>query len=140
VNLRRFRSEEPEIILIPFIDVLLILLIFFMLATTFERQTSMRVDLPKVEAGQQSQAEEPLALIVTAEGRYFINGQEVVSPRTETLVKALKLVAAGRKDPHLEIRAAANATHQSVVTAMDAAGQAGITRLSIATLQADHGR
>ncbi len=140
MNLRRFRSEEPEIILIPFIDVLLILLIFFMLATTFERQTSMRVDLPKVEAGQQSQAEEPLALIVTAEGRYFINGQEVVSPRTETLVRALKLVASGRKDPHLEIRAAANATHQSVVTAMDAAGQAGITRLSIATLQADHGR
>lgn len=139
MNLRRFRSEEPEIILIPFIDVLLMLLIFFMLATTFERQTSLRVDLPKVESGQQTQEEEPLALIVSADGRYFIGGQEVVNPRTETLIKALKIVVAGRKDPHLEIRAAAQASHQSVVTAMDAAGQAGITRLSIATLQADHG-
>lgn len=139
MNLQRFRSEEPEIILIPFIDVLLMLLIFFMLATTFERQTSMRVDLPKVESGQQSEETEPLALIVSADGRYFINGQEVVNPRAETLVKALRSVIAGRQDPHLEIRAAAQATHQSVVTAMDAAGQAGITRLSIATLQADHG-
>ncbi len=140
MNLRRFRNEEPEIILIPFIDVLLMLLIFFMLATTFERQTSLRVDLPKVETGQESQAEEPLTLIVTAEGRYFINGQEVVNQRTDTLIKALKSLVAGRKDPHLEIRAAAMSTHQAVVTAMDAAGQAGITRLSIATLQANHGR
>lgn len=139
MNLRRFRSEEPEIILIPFIDVLLMLLIFFMLTTTFERATSLRVDLPKVETGQQSQPEEPLALVVSADGRYFINGQEVVNSRTETLVKALKSVVAGRKDPHLEIRAAAMATNQSVVTAMDAAGQAGITRLSLATLQAGHG-
>ena len=139
MNLRRFRSEEPEIILIPFIDVLLMLLIFFMLATTFERQTALRVDLPKAESGQQTDAEEPLKLIVSAEGRYFINGQEVVNARTETLIKALKSVVVGKKDPHLEIRAAATATHQSVVTARDAAGPAGITRLSIATLQADHG-
>ena len=139
MNLRRFRREEPEIILIPFIDVLLMLLIFFMLATTFERETALKVDLPKAATGQESQLEEPLALLVSAEGRYFINGQEVVNPRTDTLVRALKLVVAGRKDPHLEIRAAALATHQSVITAMDAAGQAGITRLSIATLQAGDG-
>ncbi len=139
MNLRRFRNEDPEIILIPFIDVLLMLLIFFMLATTFERQTALRVDLPKVEAGQQSPPAEPLSLVVNADGRYFINGQEVVNPRTETLIRALKSLVAGRKDPHLEIRAAALATQQMVVTAMDAAGQAGITRLSIATLQANHG-
>ncbi len=139
MNLRRFRREEPEIILIPFIDVLLMLLIFFMLATTFERETALKVDLPKAATGQASQAEEPLALLVSAEGRYFINGQEVVNPRVETLIRALKIVVAGRKDPHLEIRAAALASHQSVVTAMDAAGQAGITRLSIATLQTGDG-
>lgn len=140
MNLRRHRREEPEIILIPFIDVLLMLLIFFMLATTFQREATLKVDLPKAVSGQQSNEEEPLALIVNAEGRYFINGQEVVNPRVETLVRALKTLVANRKDPHLEIRAAALASHQSVVTAMDAAGQAGITRLSIATLQASDGR
>jgi len=139
VNLRRHRREEPEIILIPFIDVLLMLLIFFMLATTFQREATLKVDLPKAISGQQTTEEEPLALTVNAEGRYFIDGQEVVNPRVETLVRALKNLVAGRKDPHLEIRAAALASHQSVVTAMDAAGQAGITRLSIATLQASDG-
>ena len=140
MNLRPTRREEPEIVLIPLIDVLLMLLVFFMLATTFERQTALKVDLPKASTGAQAQTEEPLVLVISADGRYFINHQEVVNPNVATLVRALRLVTAGRKDPHLEIQAAAQATHQSVVTAMDAAGQAGITRLSIAVLQpnSDH--
>jgi biopolymer transport protein ExbD len=136
LNLRPRRREEPEIILIPFIDVLLMLLIFFMLATTFEREAALKVDLPKASATASPEQKEPLEILINTQGRYFIGDNEVINPGVDTLKRALTEAAAGRRDLTLRIRAAGQAPHQAVVSAMDAASQIGITRVSIATIEA----
>ena len=142
MNLRPPRtSEEPEVNLTSLIDVVLMLLIFFMVATTFDREASLKVDLPKASpaAENSSDNDQPIELIINAEGRYFLSGQEVVSSDAATLKRAIEKITGGRKDVHLSLRAAATTQHQAVVTAMDVAGQLGISRLSIATLQEGEG-
>ncbi len=136
MNLRPQRREEPEIILIPFIDVLLMLLIFFMLATTFEREAALKVDLPRASATASPEQKQPLEILINEQGRYFIGDNEVITPSVDTLKRALTEAAAGRSDITLRIRAAGRAPHQAVVSAMDAASQIGITRVSIATVEA----
>ncbi len=136
----QFRSEEPaEINLTPLIDVVFLLLIFFMVTTTFNRYAQIKIDLP--EASQQpTQPPEATELEVDAQGRYYLDGRALVNQRLETLVKALREVRAGKAESApLIIRADANTTHQSVVTAMDAAGRVGIRRLSIVTTQPSSG-
>ncbi len=137
MRLRARHREEPEIILIPLIDVLLMLLIFFMLATTFERSAELKVDLPEGGEQVESKKQEPLELVINAEGRYFLNGREVVNTGIETLKRALKQFADQQQDVHLSVRAASTTDHQAVVIALDAAGKVGITQISIATMQQD---
>ncbi len=137
MQFRPRRRESPEIMVIPLIDVLLMLLIFFMLATTFEREADMKIDLPRAGVLPEERKDEPLELVVSRDGRYFIGGAEVVNTGVEALKRALSGYTRGRRDLHLSIRAAAEVPHQAVVTAMDAAGQLGITRLSIATLHSE---
>jgi biopolymer transport protein ExbD len=135
VRLRQRSREEPEINLIPLIDVMLFLLIFFVVTTTFTHNTGITLNLPEATQRPVQEQQEPLEVIVDAQGRYFIDDRMVVNRQIETLKKALQLAAKGMDHPALVISADANATHQSVVTALDAALQLGIVQVSLTTRQ-----
>ena len=136
MNLRPDRSDERvDINLTPLIDVVFLLLIFFMVSTTFDRHAKLKVELPEASAKAMQQQEEPVVLSIDAKGNYFINDRQVVNTRLETLKTALQKTVADNKDVSLVLRADAKTPHQSVVRAMDAASQLGLTRLSIATVE-----
>lgn len=137
MNLRPERTDERvDINLTPLIDVVFLLLIFFMVTTTFDRHANLKVELPEASAKEQpQQIEEPLVLSIDAEGNYFINNRQVVNTSLDTLKTALQKSVADRKDVSLVLRADAKTPHQAVVRAMDAASQLGLTRLSIATIE-----
>ena len=128
----RVRDDEPEINLISMIDVLLVLLIFFMVSTTFEHMAMIRVELPRASAQPVAGAGAPLVVTITANGAYLVDGRPLASDREATLRAALA-GAGGRKAAALLIRADARTTHQSVVTVMDVAGQLGYRQVDIAT-------
>jgi biopolymer transport protein ExbD len=138
VNLRQqSRREDPEINLINFIDVLLVLLIFFMVSTTFNQEGRVKVQLPQASAiPQQRGAHEPLVITVTAEGGYRVNERPLINASPDTLRAALLKESGSDRGP-LTIRADARSTHQAVVTAMDVAGRLGFAQLNIATVHQD---
>lgn len=129
----RPKSEPQDINITPLIDVVFILLIFFMVTTTFQREADLAINLPEASKEPEPQQQAPLEIVINAQGRFYVGGQELVNNRIETVKRALQKVAAGRKDKPLVIRADAHTPHQFVVTAMDAAAQLGLVRLSIAT-------
>jgi biopolymer transport protein ExbD len=136
MNLRPDRSDERvDITLTPLIDVVFLLLIFFMVSTTFDRHAKLKVELPEASATMQQQQDEPVVLSIDAKGNYFINDRQLVNTTVETLKIALQKTVADKQDVSLVLRADANTPHQSVVRAMDAASQLGLTRLSIATIE-----
>lgn len=134
MKLRKRPRHEDEINVVPFIDILLVLLIFFMVSSRFTHNAELRLDLPTAEvtAGQQRQPE-TIELAVHENGSYSINGRALVDNKPETLRSGLLEVAGSRTDIPMILSADAKATHQSVVTAMDVAGQLGFSRLSITT-------
>lgn len=131
---RRDYSDDPDINFIPLIDVLLVIVIFLAVSTTFTQERVMEVLLPKAE----SQAETPTAITLTvaADGQMAINDRVLPEITVEAIAAALSGVAQG-DDVAVVIRADANATHQSVVTAMQAVSRAGIQKLSFAAQVAD---
>lgn len=136
MSFRPRRRDEPEIILIPLIDILLMLLIFFMLATTFKQSAEITINLP--EASQQKLSEtnpKLLDVAIDERGRFFIDRQEIVNTEIETVKRALQKAAGDRKDLVVVISADAKTPHQAVITAMDAARQLGYLKISIATQQ-----
>jgi biopolymer transport protein ExbD len=137
MNLRPDRSDERvDINLTPLIDVVFLLLIFFMVTTTFDRHAKLKVELPEASAKmQQQQQEKPVVLAIDAKGNYFIDDRQLVNTKLETLKIALQKSVADKKDVSLVLRADASTPHQAVVRAMDAASQLGLTRLSIATIE-----
>jgi biopolymer transport protein ExbD len=137
MNLRPDRSDERvDINLTPLIDVVFLLLIFFMVSTTFDRHAKLKVELPEASARtQQQQQDEPVVLSIDAKGNYFIDDRQLVNTSLDTLKIALQKTVADKKDVSLVLRADAKTPHQSVVRAMDAASQLGLTRLSIATVE-----
>jgi biopolymer transport protein ExbD len=136
MNLRPNRSDERvDVNLTPLIDVVFLLLIFFMVSTTFDRHAKLKVELPEASAKTEQQLEEPVVLSIDAKGNYFIDDRQVVNTQLETLKIALQKTVADKKDVSLVLRADAKTPHQSVVRAMDAASQLGLTRLSIATIE-----
>ncbi len=117
------------------IDVVLLLLIFFMVSTSFVKQSQINISLPQTE--NSAIVEEPpeqIDIMITATGIYLVNGRELINNRPETIRNALQKVAACRNDMPMTISADANAKHQHVVTAMDVAGRLGFTQISIATV------
>jgi biopolymer transport protein ExbD len=138
VNLhQQGRREDPEINLINFIDVLLVLLVFFMVSTTFNQEGRVKVQLPQASAiPQQRGTHEPVVITVTAEGGYRVNDRPLINASPETLRAALLKEAGSDRGP-LTIRADARSTHQAVVTAMDVAGRLGFAQLNIATVHED---
>ena len=136
MNLRPDRRDERvDVNLTPLIDVVFLLLIFFMVSTTFDRHANLKVELPEASAKKQQQVEEPVVLSIDAKGNYFINDRQLVNTTLETLKTALQKTVADKKDVPLVLRADAKTPHQAVVRAMDAASQLGLTRLSIATIE-----
>lgn len=142
MNLRRSsRRDEPDINLIPLIDILFFLLLFFMLSSTFDRSAELKIDLPKSSDNPQQQArQENIEVIIDSAGNYAVNGKQVVNNQIETLKRALQLAIGERQHPPLIISADGKTPHQAVVTAMDAARQVGLLHLSIATRTSAEGK
>lgn len=137
MNFRARRREEPEIILIPLIDILLMLLIFFIATTSFDKAAELGVELPKAVSKLTEKKPDAIEFSIDVEGRYYINKQQLANSSLDTVKKALIAIMAGDKNKPLIINADAKAMHQSVVTVMDAARQVGLVKLSIATTQPD---
>ena len=133
MNFRRREAEEPEINLIPFIDVLLVILIFLMLSTTYSKFTELQVTLPVADAETLRDHPREIIVAVAADGRYAIDRKAVEGRSVELLTAALGAAAEGSKDSMVVISADANAAHQSVINVMDAARRAGLPRLTFAT-------
>jgi biopolymer transport protein ExbD len=133
LNLRPRHREDPELNLISLIDVLLVLLIFFMVSTTFQQEGRVKIHLPQAsDIPQPRGAQEPLVITVTADGNYRINERTLINSSPEVLRDALMKQAGTERGP-ITIRADGRATHQAVVTAMDVAGRLGFVELNIAT-------
>jgi biopolymer transport protein ExbD len=133
LNFRRKRPEEPEINLIPFIDVLLVVLIFLMLTTTYSKFTELQVSLPVADSDLARDRPHEVIVAVAADGRYAIDRRPVDGRSVEALASELVAIAAGSKEMMVIISADATAAHQSVINVMDAARRAGIAKLTFAT-------
>ena len=130
-------QRDNSINLTPLIDVVFLLLIFFMVSTTFTRETQLEVDLPQADNTAEVSAERPVEVVITAEGEYRVNGQGLVNAQARTLRMALAKAAADNFELPLTISADARTPHRAVVTAMDVAGGLGFTKLSITTRESE---
>ncbi|WP_129647230.1 ExbD/TolR family protein [Peristeroidobacter agariperforans] len=135
MNLRQKDHEEPEMNLTSLIDVVLLLLIFFMVSTTFVDESRIKLQLPQASNEPAAdQKKDPIEVAVTATGEYRVNGQVLINTSPATLSAAVSKLAGERRDLPVTIRADARSTHQSVVTAMDVLGRLGFKAISIATV------
>ncbi len=126
---------QPEVNMTSLIDVVLLLLIFFMVSTSFVKQSQINISLPQADSSVAvEEPAEKIDVMITATGTYLVNGRELINSRPETIRNAIQKVAQGNNKLPLTISADANARHQSVVTAMDVAGRLGFTQISIATV------
>ena len=134
MNFRRGRREDyPEINLIPFIDILLVIVIFLAVTTTYARFAELKINLPTSSAEQTPNPPKQVEVAVAEDGRYQIDNSAVGDASVEVLATALKQAAANKNDPVVVINADARAAHQSVVNVMEAARQVGLTRITFAT-------
>ena len=126
---------QPEVNLTSLIDVVFLLLIFFMVSTSFVKQSQISIRLPEAESTVLvDEVPERIDIMITATGNFLVNGRELINNRAETIRNALQKVAGGQNELPLTISADANARHQDVVTAMDVAARLGFTKISIATV------
>ncbi|WP_455365260.1 ExbD/TolR family protein [Kaarinaea lacus] len=135
MNLQQSRNEDLDVNITPLIDIVFLLLIFFMVSTTFERESEIDVTLPQAAIDAPQEQNEVIEIVISSQGEFYVNGKRVINKQVSTLKQALLKVADGREDPPIIISADAKATHQSVVTVMDAARQLGFVHLSFATSQ-----
>jgi len=135
MNLRLRPRAEPEVNLTSLIDVVLLLLIFFMISTSFVKQSQISIRLPQADTTAiVEEKPDQLEIMITEQGTYLINGRELINSRPETIRNALEKLSNGDTNLPLTISADASAKHQFVVTAMDVAGRLGFSSISIATL------
>ena len=133
MNFRTRHREDPEINLIPFIDVLLVVLIFVMLTTTYAKFTELKINLPVANAQSTKPRPKELVVVVTADGRYSVDNRQVEGRSVELLAAALTASTGANRDTVIVLTADASATHQSVINVMDAARRAGLSQLTFAT-------
>lgn len=129
MNFRPRAKNKPELNLIPLIDVLIVLLIFLVLTTTFSREGALHIRLPEA-SGQAEENDKGIDLSIKSDGRYFVNGHQLVNTQLETLKKALREAAGENKDPLVTINADKATQHQFVISALDAAGQVGFVHIT----------
>lgn len=128
------RPEDPELNLTSLIDVVLLLVIFFMISTTFVQEGRLRVELPEAGSATVDRSQQPIVITITAQGSYRINERALINNQRATLHAALRQLAAESGTQPVTIRADARATHQAVVTAMDVAARLGFNQVNIATV------
>jgi biopolymer transport protein ExbD len=134
VNFQRGKEKEPlEINLVPLIDVMMVILIFLMITTTYSKYTELQINLPTAEAEKQRERPNEIAVLVNAQGQYVINRNPVPFKSTEQLAEELRRAGGPLKDPVIVISADAAATHQSVVRVMEAARIAGLSQITFTT-------
>lgn len=140
MNLSSRKREEPEINLTSLIDVVLLLLVFFMITTSFVRESKIGIRLPEASSTEVTVVQdEPMVISVTAQGTFLVNGRLLIDARPETLESAIRKLEGEERDTRITISADAEATHQAVVTAMDVAGRLGYSEINIATVRPDDG-
>ncbi len=141
MNFRRQKLDEVGVNLTPLIDVVFLLLIFFMVSTTFTRETQLKIDLPQARSGEtvDSAAPQQIEVTISATGETAINDKVLIDPSLEKLMAALQRESAGDNNLPVIITADAQTPHQAVITAMDAAGQLGFGRLRLTTSQMEAG-
>lgn len=133
LNLRP--RTQPEVNLTSLIDVVLLLLIFFMVSTSFVKQSQITISLPEAESPSVvEETPDQIDIMITETGRFLVNGRELINNRSDTIRNALQKTSNGDNSLPLTISADANAKHQFVVTAMDVAGRLGFTQINIATV------
>ncbi len=139
MKFQRRKRVEPGIDITPFVDVVFLLVIFFMVSTTFTKESRLKLQLPTADVAPTEAPEQSIEISVDREGGYAINGIALVNRQRDTLVRGLRELAAGNTDTPLTISADGKASHQAVVTAMEAAGSAGFAHLNITTQQPESG-
>jgi len=133
MNLRPQRADDTGINLTPLIDVVFLLLIFFMVSTTFERSSELAIELPEAATEAEPDEREQLEIAIDAQGRYYVNGRQLVNTQLETVRQAMRDAAGDATALPVVISADGKSPHQSVVTVMDAARQLGLVHLSFTT-------
>jgi biopolymer transport protein ExbD len=138
MNFQRGRGREPlEINLVPLIDVMMVIIIFLMITTTYSRYTELQINLPSAaEAEKQPERANEVSVLVNAQGQYVVNRRAVAFRGVEQLAEELRRAAGGAKEPMVVISADANATHQSVIRVMEAARLAGLSQITFTTQSA----
>jgi biopolymer transport protein ExbD len=134
MNFRRGKQrEEPEINLVPMIDVMLVILIFLMITTTYSKYTELQISLPTADAEKQPQRPNEVTVVVSALGRYSINKTPVAFASVEQFAEEMRRAGGTLKDPVVVISADAKATHQAVVRVMEASRIAGLSQITFTT-------
>lgn len=133
MNLRSAKKQSPEVNLTPLIDVVFLLLIFFMVSTTFDRDAQLIIDLPEASVEPVEATEEPIEIAIDSHGRFYVGGKQLVNTQIKSIKHALLKAAGERTEPTLVISADAQTPHQAVVTVLDAARQLGFFHLTFAT-------
>ncbi len=128
-------DDEPEINLVPMIDVILCLIIFFVVTTTFDARSVLKLQLPQADGEPAQTQAKALSVLVNADGRYFVDDREALRTDVESLKQTLRDVAGDDRERPVLLRADARTPHQAVVTALDALAQLGFSRVAIATAQ-----
>ncbi len=139
MNFRSGATDEPDINLIPFIDILLVVLIFLMLTTTFNRLRELQVSLPVADAKAPQDQPQQIRVAISADGRFAVDQRVLETPTVDSLVGALQQAAQNRPNPMVVILADAAATHQSVVNVMEAARRSGLAQITFSTQTAGQG-
>lgn len=135
MNFRQRKPEELDVNITPLIDVVFLLLIFFMVSTTFDRQSELNIELPEA-SGEITESEKvDIEVFIGSDGKYNINGHEIINTQIESLLRALREAAGDDNDPRVIISADKNTTHQAVMTAMDAARQMGFVHITFAAVK-----
>jgi biopolymer transport protein ExbD len=132
---RGLRNDEPEINLVPFIDVLLVILIFLMITTTYAKYSELKITLPSADAERPAENPKEVIVVVSADGRYAVNKRVLESRDVSVLAAEMSNIAGGDAGATVIISADASASHQSVINVMEAARRAGLARLTFATQQ-----
>lgn len=135
MRLGNARQDDFEINVISLIDVMLTLLMFFVMTTTFVQHSAMKVSLPQASETTETAPRDPLVVMIGSDSRFYVDNAEVLNPNIDTLKEAISRVAGDDREQSVILRADGMTPHQAVVTAMDALGQLGFTHLSIATVR-----
>ena len=135
--LRQRESDEPQVNLTPLIDVVFLLLIFFMVSTTFNRETTISIDLPEAKGEKLKLEKLVVEISIDGQGRYFVNQRKVRANRVVTLKRAIRTIVGDKPNPQLIISSDKSTPYESVIRAMDAARQLGLTHINLATRKAE---